>query len=142
VRAVLDVNVLISAALSRTGAPAELIRQWRGGDFELIVSAGLLTELERALAYPKVARLIPADDAAELIRLLRTEAEVVADPADPPPVRSKDPGDDYLLALSFHHHAALVSGDRHLLALEGDAPVYRPAAFLALLADEPDASAP
>ena len=138
-RAVLDVNVLISAALSQTGAPAELVRRWRRGEFELLVSAALLAELERALAYPRIARLIPADDAEALVALLGSEAELVDDPADPLPVRSEDPGDDYLLAISSHQSAALVSGDGHLLSLAGDLPIYSPADFLRLLPDGPDA---
>ena len=35
-RAVLDVNVLVSAVLSATGAPAQLLRAWRDGEFELV----------------------------------------------------------------------------------------------------------
>jgi putative PIN family toxin of toxin-antitoxin system len=133
VRAVLDPNVLISAALSRSGAPAELVRRWQRGEFELIVSPGLLVELERALAYPKLARLVSAEHAAALLALLRAEAEIAEDPTDPAPVRSEDPGDDYLIALSAAHGAALVSGDKHLLALSGELPIYRPAGFLAML---------
>jgi putative PIN family toxin of toxin-antitoxin system len=140
VRAVLDVNVLISAALSKSGAPAELVRRWRRGEFELLVSTALVAELERALSYPKIARLIRRDEAEGLIALLSSEAETVGDPTDPPAVRSEDPGDDYLVAISSHHDAALVSGDNHLLALAEDLPIYSPAAFLQLLAaDEDDA---
>jgi uncharacterized protein len=139
VRAVLDVNVLISAALSQSGVPAELMRRWQRGEFEVLVSAALLAELERALSYPKIARLIEPDDAQALVELLGAEAEMVDDPPDPPTVRSEDPGDDYLLAISSHHSAALVSGDKHLLALADDLPIYRPADFLRLLPGGPDA---
>jgi hypothetical protein len=38
VRAVLDPNVLIAALLSPTGAPAQLVGRWLGGEFELVVS--------------------------------------------------------------------------------------------------------
>jgi predicted nucleic acid-binding protein len=62
-------------------------------------------------------------------------ASVVADPDSDPPVRSRDPDDDYLIALSSAHRAALVSGDKHLLNLEGEIPVFSPRAFLDLLAD-------
>lgn len=137
-RAVLDPNVLISAALSPSGAPAELIRRWSGGDFEIIVSPALIAELERALAYPELSRLIPAERAAELVGLLRAEAELVDNPDESPPVRSEDPGDDYLLALSVAHGAALVSGDKHVLALAADLPIYRPVEFLELLRADRD----
>jgi len=58
VRAVLDPNVLISALLSPAGAPAELFTRWFAGEFELVVSPALLEELERALVYPEIRRLL------------------------------------------------------------------------------------
>jgi predicted nucleic acid-binding protein len=53
-RAVLDLKVLISAVLSRGGAPARVLEAWISGRFELLVSPLLLAELERALACPKL----------------------------------------------------------------------------------------
>jgi putative PIN family toxin of toxin-antitoxin system len=132
-RAVLDANVIISALLSRDGRPARVLRAWQHGDFELVLSPLLLAELVRALAYPKVARLIDAEEASRIVEWLSRTATVAADPATPSPTRSADPGDDYLLALAASERAALVSGDVLLLELEGSAPVFSPASFLALL---------
>lgn len=122
-RAILDPNVIISALLSRDGAPGRVLRAWLEGRFELIVSALLLAELERALAYPKLAKRISAEESAALIDWLRREAILVGDPGGAPSVQSEDPGDDYLLALAEVERAALVSGDRHLLALAAELPV-------------------
>ena len=129
-RAVLDPNVLISALLSRDGTPAQLLRAWIDGAFELLLSPLLLAELERALAYPKLRKRISAEEAEAFIEWLERSATVVDDPATTPPVRSTDPGDDYLLALAAHEQAALVSGDHHLLSLATTLPVHSPAAFL------------
>ena len=63
-------------------------------------------------------------------RLLRRSATVAEDPAGGPPVASPDPGDDYLIALAVNERAALVSGDRHVLSIGGDLPIYAPADFL------------
>ena len=104
------------------------------GAFELIASHALLDELERALAYPKLRRYISEPDAGELVRWVAGNATVVADPETDPPVHSRDPDDDYLIALASAHRAALVSADKHLLALEGEIPVFSPRAFLDLLA--------
>jgi len=134
VRAVLDPNVLISGALSSRGAPADVLRAFEAGEFELIASASLIDELARALAYPKLRRHIPEADAAELLRWVADAATLVIDPQTDPPVRSRDPDDDYLVALASAHRAALVSGDKHLLALEQQIPVFTPRAFLTLLA--------
>jgi putative PIN family toxin of toxin-antitoxin system len=136
VRAVLDPNVLIAAALSPGGSPARVLRLWLEGAFELVVSPLLLAELQRALAYPKLRQRITPDEAREVVDLLRAAADHHADPSDPPPVRSVDPGDDYLLALAAVTDAVIVTCDRHLLTLGEHHPVYTPAAFLAELGEE------
>jgi putative PIN family toxin of toxin-antitoxin system len=134
VRAVLDPNVVISGALSPRGAPADVLRSLARGEFELIASRALLDELQRALAYPKLRLHISESDAADLARWVADSASVVIDPDTDPPVRSRDPDDDYLIALASAHRAALVSGDKHVLALEVEIPVFSPRAFLDLLA--------
>jgi putative PIN family toxin of toxin-antitoxin system len=133
VRAILDPNVIISALLSRDGTPAKVLRAWLEGRFDLIVSPLLLDELERALAYPKLAERITAEESAALLGWLRREAVLVDDPDDPPSSRSEDPGDDYLLALAEAERAALVSGDRHLLALTSELPVLTAREFLVIV---------
>ncbi len=131
-RAVLDPNVVISALLSPEGAPARTLLAWQRGLFELIVCAGLLAELERALAYPKLRSRIDAQAAAELIEWLTRNATLVEDPIEVP-ARSADPGDDYLLALAAAERAVLVSGDKHLLQLAEQQPILPPARFLELI---------
>jgi putative PIN family toxin of toxin-antitoxin system len=132
VRAVLDPNVLVSALLSRSGAPARILERWLRGGFELVVSEALLAELERTLAYPKIRSRVSAEDAAEIAALLREMAVLCADPATPP-ARSPDPGDDYLLALAEAGSAVLVSGDQHVLDLADRFPIQTPRAFLDIL---------
>lgn len=132
-RAVLDPNVIISALLAPRGSPAKVLRAWLDGAYELVASTLLLAELERALAYPKLRRRIDENDAAELIDVLRSEAELFDDPEDPPSIRSPDPGDDYLIALAETARAVIVSGDGHLLGLSEEIPVYSPSRFLALV---------
>jgi putative PIN family toxin of toxin-antitoxin system len=130
VRAILDPNVLISALLSPDGSPARTLRAWLDGAFELVVRRRLLDELRRALAYPKLRRRIGPEEARRFVDLLTQTAVVVPDPDRPPSVRSRDPDDDYLIALAEQEVAALVSGDRHLLDLGDRIPVFTAAAFL------------
>ena len=132
-RAVLDPNIVISGALSPSGAPADVLRLLATGEFELIVSQALMDELGRALAYPKLRRRISESQAEDLIRWVADGATVVVDPDTEPPVHSRDPEDDYLIGLASTHRAALVSGDKHLLDLAGQIPVFSPRAFLDLL---------
>jgi uncharacterized protein len=135
VQAVLDPNVVISGAISPRGAPADVLRSLARGEFELVASQALLRELERALAYPKLRPYICESDAADLLRWVADSASIVVDPDSDPSVHSRDPDDDYLINLASAHRAALVSGDKDLLALEGEIPVFSPRAFLDLLAD-------
>ena len=134
-RAVLDPNVIISGLLSWSGNAAHLLKGWESGEFELIVSAALLDELERALGYPKLRRHISEGEAERVVHWLRESATVVEDPRGPAPVQSADPGDDYLIALAASRQAILVSGDKHLLDLADQVPVLDPARFRERLAE-------
>ena len=129
-RAVVDVNVLISAALSARGPSAEILRRSREGEFELIVSELLIAELVRALGYPKLRMRIPAAKASAYGSWVREHGTLAEDPAGPPPVHSPDPDDDYLITLAVSRSAFLVTGDQHLLGLQGDLPILTPAEFL------------
>lgn len=129
-RAVLDVNVIISAILSPAGRPAEVLRRWLEGSVELVVSPMLLDELARALAYKKLAARVTDDERNELVLLLRRAATLVDDPGTPSPVRSADPDDDYVIALAAAQGALIVSGDRHLTDLADEIPVFTPAQLL------------
>src|SRR5437868_12455182 len=71
VRAVVDVNVLISGVLSAKGASAEILRASRDGLFELMVSELLLAELKRALSYPKLRKRIPPEKGAAFANWVR-----------------------------------------------------------------------
>jgi uncharacterized protein len=133
VRAVLDPNVVISGLISGTGAPALVLAAAQAGRIEVIVSPLVLEELRRALAYPKLRRLIHAEDASRAVEWLSTVARHVPDPTAAPPRHSQDPDDDYLIALAASEQAALVSGDQHLLVLENEIPVYSPREFPGLL---------
>lgn len=133
-RAVLDPNVIVSALLSPGGAPGQILRGWLEGRFELIVSPALIEELGRVLSYPKLRKWVSPAEAQELLALLRT-AELIEDPIVPPPQHSADPGDDYLIALAAGARAVLVSGDHHLLDLQGVMPAFSPAQFLAQIQD-------
>jgi uncharacterized protein len=133
VRAVLDPNVIISGLLSPRGTPAEVLRALDRGEFELIASHDLLEELGRALGYRKLRTRIGDEDAVAVVRWARETATVVSAPRATPPVRSADPGDDYLIALASAHRAALVSGDNHLLELSDEIPVFSTRDFLEMV---------
>jgi putative PIN family toxin of toxin-antitoxin system len=129
VRAVVDVNVLISGILSAKGPSAEILRAGRDGQFELVISELLLAELERTLAYPRLRKRIAPEKAAAYLNWVRDHGTMSDDPADPPPVGSRDPDDNYLLAFAIDRRAYLVTGDQDLLVMSGELPILTPAQF-------------
>ena len=114
---VLDTNVIISALLSSRCAPAEIIKRWEAGQFEVATSPALLDELERALAYDRVARYLRqrSGTAAALVERLRSIAVVVTPSLDLH-VIAEDPADDRVLECAVAGGASyIVTGDAHLL---------------------------
>jgi putative PIN family toxin of toxin-antitoxin system len=103
----------------------------REGEFEAIVSPLLLKELQGVLRRDKFRRYVDLEFVEEFVEMLKAEATMAPDPVDPAPLRSRDPKDDYLLALAFHQKAILVSGDSDLVELSGGAPIVMPADLLA-----------
>jgi uncharacterized protein len=76
-RAVLDTNVLISALLAKRAAratpPLQCVELAARGAYRLVTSPPLVTELTRALAYPKLK--IPPDAAYAFAALVVSLAE-------------------------------------------------------------------
>lgn len=132
-KAVLDPNVLTASLLSLGGTPAKIVLEWVHGAFDLLVSPQLLGELEETLAYPRIQKRVAKEDAEVFIALLKLSGTLADDPPDAPSIRSRDPKDDYLLALAAKESAVLVTGDKDLLDLNGALPIYSPKQFLDLL---------
>lgn len=132
IRAVLDPNVLISAFISPRGSsPDRIVRAWREGAFELVVSPKLLAELTEVLDRPKFRRQSADGRASAYVRTFAAGASRHGDPPDPPAV-SPDADDDYLFALARAAGAdAVVSGDQHLTGLAAPSPpVLTPRQFV------------
>lgn len=111
-RVLLDTNVLVSAVLFG-GLPRELVRRALRGDFEVVTSPGLMTELEDVL----VERFSVGE---ELARVVRSEYELLAIVVRPAvvPRLVRDPDDDAVLAAAVSGEVDfVVTGDQDLLAL-------------------------
>ena len=136
-RAVLDANVYVSAAIHPAGPPGRIIERFLRTDaFTLVLSPDIVEEVLRALAYPKVRRYLRRDlDATLWFEDLVVLAELVPGAAQVSDV-SEDPDDDQYLAAAVEGRATfVVTGDPHLLAVgqyEG-IRIVSPRAFLDLL---------
>ena len=130
-RAVVDTNVLVAAAISPRGLCGRLLDAALDDRWQLVASPQLLAELSTVLAREKFRRWLTIDQASRFVDDVRVLSDVLADPPAPAQQVSADPKDDFLLALAkVADVAALVSGDAHLTDLvDLDPPVLSPAAF-------------
>ena len=115
IRAVLDTNVVISALLF-SGAPSQLVSAWQSSRLRPVVSASVLDEYIRVLAYPKF-KLTDAEIRGlveeELLPFIET---VKVPPSIIPKVR--DPDDAKFITCAVTAGVRwLVSGDNDLLSL-------------------------
>lgn len=134
-RAVLDSNVLISAAITR-GTTHRIVQDWFEREpFELILSESILAEVAAVLLErDQLRRWISIEDARLYVERLATTADVRTDPPGGPPL-TRDPDDDFVIYLARQRSAdVIVSGDRDLLEWsEQTPPIVTPASFLQLL---------
>jgi putative PIN family toxin of toxin-antitoxin system len=135
-RGVVDVNVLVSAALTPGGVAQKLLAAAEESRWQPVVSPHLLDELRGALAYPDVARRLPPGAGLRLVAIVGTVADLVPDAPEPWPGVTGDPNDDYLVALSQATPGidALISYDPDLTTLVNPVPpVVTPPRWLAMV---------
>jgi putative PIN family toxin of toxin-antitoxin system len=136
-RALLDANVLISAAVRPSGPPGEIALELLSRNaFELVISPGIVAEVERALGQNKIRKYLqdPAESLLWLADVVAV-ADVVEDTGRVLGV-CRDSADDMVRGAAPEGRAdVIVTGDRDLLALkehEGIA-IWAPRGFLDLL---------
>jgi putative PIN family toxin of toxin-antitoxin system len=118
VRVILDTNILLSGLISPAGLPARITEAWLDRRFTLVSHPLQLDELREVTRRDKIRVLVRSSDVGRLVNQIAALAEF---PERLPPVqRSRDPRDDFLLALCEAGNAHwLVTGDKNdLLALE------------------------
>ena len=54
IRAVLDVNVLVSAILGPLGSSRKIARAWQAGRFVAVTSEGIIAEVDEKLRLPRI----------------------------------------------------------------------------------------
>lgn len=136
-RAVLDANGFVSALLRPEGPPGRIVERFlRDAAFEIVLSPAIVDEVLRALAYPKVQRLIRgATEPALWFEDIVVLADLVGGAYDLSNV-CPDPDDDKYLAAAIEGRAGfVVTGDRQFLALGAydEIRIVSPRAFLDLL---------
>jgi len=141
-RVVLDANQFVSAVLVPYGRPAQILRAWREGLFELVLSPPILAEIRRVLLYPRLRKkhgwgekevdaFLDGLRAAALIVPGKLHVRVVAE----------DPTDDKYISCALEAGADyIVSGDEHLKRIGNyrGIKILPPAQFLQEVLGIPD----
>ena len=128
-RIVLDTNVLISG-LFFGGPLFKILKAWRDGQFDLVVSPEILEEYYRVgdnlrARYPEV-------DIKPVLEFVTINAEIVSPPDLDEPI-CVDPDDDKFFTCAIAGHCSvIISGDKHLLDKSGfnDISVQKPRDFM------------
>ena len=134
-RIILDTNVLVSGIFF-SGPPFRILKAWRDNKLQLVVSTDILDEYQRVAAIlgEKYSRV----DISPIMDLLTVNSDIVTAPPLPEPV-SVDPDDDEFIACALAADTKLiVSGDRHLLDVDGyqDIRVLKPRRFVNIYLDD------
>ncbi len=115
IRAVLDTNVVISALLF-SGPPSQLVSAWQSSRLRPVISAPILDEYIRVLAYPKF-KLTSAEIRGLIEEELLPFTETVkVVPSAVPNVRDPDDA-KFITCATTAGVRWLVSGDDDLLSL-------------------------
>lgn len=136
IRAVLDANVYVSAAIQPNGTPGRILETFlREQRFVIVLSPAILLEVERALRYPRVRRYLKGEFSPELwLEDIVFLADLVEDRV--PPAVCRDPQDNKYIAAALEGRAGyLVSGDQALLSVRDyqGVQIVTPLAFLKAL---------
>jgi putative PIN family toxin of toxin-antitoxin system len=116
VKIILDTNVFISGVFF-TGPPYQILKAWRDGTIQLVLSGEILDEYQRV--GETLAQQFPGVDLGPILELVTVKAELIVAPILSEPV-CHDPDDDKFLACALASKAKLiVSGDKQLLRVSG-----------------------
>lgn len=115
-RIVLDTNVFISGIFF-SGPPYRILQAWRAGHVRLVLSPEIFDEYQRVAG--ELHKQFPAVDLSRMLELIVVEAEMCQ--VDPLPEKvCADPDDDKFIACALSSDSKLiVSGDKHLLDVNG-----------------------
>jgi putative PIN family toxin of toxin-antitoxin system len=136
IRAVLDVNVLVSAFVWPGSVPAAALDAWLDGRFELIVSEHIVARTGKVWERPYFRARYSAQEIHDALRLLERRAIMTSPSFDVTGV-APDAEDDLVLATAVAGAADyLVTGDAGFLVLGSfrDVLLVTPSHFLELLA--------
>ena len=119
IRAVLDTNVFVSAALSKnpSSPTREVLDRWKRGEFVLLICTPLAEEIAEKL----IDHSVDAEKVDVLVETLASWAEWIEVPPTKIEALLSDPDDNVIVACAVEGGANyLVTYDPHFDSLQGD----------------------
>jgi len=117
-KVVLDVNILVSAALNDRGLPARVADMAFDGKYEFVVSDHILKKLAEVFERPYLLEHLSTEGRERILYALNKDVEPITPDASVRDV-APDLEDDLVLGTAVAPNADfLVTGDKDLLALE------------------------
>jgi len=110
-RIVLDTNVLVSAFLNYSGAPAQVLTLVLAGELKLVFDRRILDEYAELLGRPRFG--LDSADLTEVLRQLEADGERIAAPASAVPLPDADDLPFLEVALSGRADALVTGNLRH-----------------------------
>jgi uncharacterized protein len=137
---VLDANQYVSALLKSRSNSAKIVKLIHEGHVDLLISAPIISELRRVLAYPKLTKIHGRTPKGieRFIKKLEKVALITPGKLSIQAVKD-DPTDDKYLECAVEGGADfIVSGDQHLKDLKQfqGIPIVDPATFLKIISQE------
>lgn len=136
-RVILDTNVFVSGVFFG-GPPYRILKAWRDGELQMVVSGDILDEYRRV--GKALSEQFPAIALGSILDFVAAKAEMCTAQVLPAPV-CVDPDDDKFIACALTAEIKIiVSGDKHLLRLNGyrGVSVLKPREFVDTYLSEPE----
>lgn len=116
---ILDTNIVLDTFVFNDPATKPLLSALQSGSLRWIATASMRDELERVLAYPKIAKRLAFYQlqAADVLAQFDTRVHAV-EIAAKAPIICKDPDDQKFIDLAVAHHALVLSKDNAVLCMK------------------------
>jgi putative PIN family toxin of toxin-antitoxin system len=116
---ILDTNIVLDTFVFNDPAAKPLRVALEAGELQWIATAPMREELERVLAYPKIAKRLTfyALQAADVLAQFDARVQMV-DVAAKAPIICKDPDDQKFIDLAVAHKALVLSKDNAVLCMK------------------------
>lgn len=128
-RIILDTNVFVSGVFF-TGPPCEILKGWRDGKWQLVISPEILDEYRRV--GESLTEQFLGIDLGPTLELVTVKAEMFSAKSFREPVCADTDDDKFLACALASKSKMIVSGDKHLLQVSGfrEIRVLKPREFV------------